>query len=128
MTVFPETQNLSDAGCNEFIYSSDNEASYGEFLKHITEIIESDCRAFIVDGEIFWNSYSNMTYLQAINEDIVRSHLIENAHSLFCKINKSEENIYLEIYMFPYDSAFLITVLHDAINKSYKVVIPKEFC
>lgn len=125
MTVLPNTPAFS--GCKNFIYACNIDASYADFLKDTTEIIESDCRAFIVDGEIFWNSYSNKTYLQTINEDIVRSHLIQNAHSLFCQINRSNKNVKIQIYMFPYDSAYCIWVSYDALDKTYTISVPKEF-
>ena len=118
----------------EFVYSCSETGSnnYNDFLKHITEIIESDCRAFIVDGEVFWNSYLTYKrykpYLQQINEDIVRSHLIKNAHSLFSKINRSKNNVEIEISMFPYESSYTILVTYDALNQTYKISVPNEFC
>ena len=118
----------------EFVYSCSEIGSnnYNDFLKHITEIIESDCRTFIVDGEVFWNSYLTYKrykpYLQQINEDIVRSHLIKNAHSLFSKINRSKNNVEIEISMFPYESSYTILVTYDALNQTYKISVPKECC
>ena len=122
---------MTESDMKEFIYSCSEFGSnnYNDFLKHITEIIESDCRAFIVDGEVFWNSYRKYkTYVQRINEDIVRSHLIKNAHSLFCEINRSENDVNIEIHMFPYESSFTILVSYDALNKRYKITLPKDFC
>ena len=122
---------MTESDIKEFVYScTETEPNnYNDFLKHITEIIESDCRTFIVDGEVFWNFYPKYkTYLQQINEDIVRSHLIENAHSLFSKINSSENDVNIEIHMFPYESSFTILVCYDALNQTYKISVPKEYC
>ena len=122
---------MTESDIKEFVYSCSETGSnnYNDFLKHITEIIESDCRAFIVDGEVFWNSYLiYKTYLQQINEDIVRSHLIENVHSFFSKINRSENHVEIEIRMFPYESSYTILVTYDALQKSYKISVPNEFC
>ena len=125
---------MTESDIKEFVYSCSETGSnnYNDFLKHITEIIESDCRAFIVDGEVFWNSYLTYKrykpYLQQINEDIVRSHLIKNAHSLFSKINRSKNNVEIEISMFPYESSYTILVRYDAVEKRYKISVPKEYC
>ena len=125
---------MTESDIKEFVYSCSEIGSnnYNDFLKHITEIIESDCRTFIVDGEVFWNSYLTYKrykpYLQQINEDIVRSHLIKNAHSLFSKINRSKNNVEIEISMFPYESSYTILVTYDALNQTYKISVPNEFC
>ena len=125
---------MTESDIKEFVYSCSEIGSnnYNDFLKHITEIIESDCRTFIVDGEVFWNSYLTYKrykpYLQQINEDIVRSHLIKNAHSLFSKINRSKNNVEIEISMFPYESSYTILVTYDALNQTYKISVPKEYC
>ena len=125
---------MTESDIKEFVYSCSEIGSnnYNDFLKHITEIIESDCRTFIVDGEVFWNSYLTYKrykpYLQQINEDIVRSNLIKNAHSLFSKINRSKNNVEIEISMFPYESSYTILVTYDALNQTYKISVPNEFC
>ena len=125
---------MTESDIKEFVYSCSETGSnnYNDFLKHITEIIESDCRAFIVDGEVFWNSYLTYKrykpYLQQINEDIVRSHLIKNPHSFFCMINRSENDVEIVIHMFPYESSYTILVTYDALNQTYKISVPKECC
>ena len=125
---------MTESDIKEFVYSCSEIGSnnYNDFLKHITEIIESDCRTFIVVGVVFWNSYLTYKrykpYLQQINEDIVRSHLIKNAHSLFSKINRSKNNVEIEISMFPYESSYTILVTYDALNQTYKISVPKECC
>ena len=121
---------MTESDIKEFVYSCEETGSnnYYDFLEHITEIIEADCRAFIVDGEVFWNSYIQYkSYLQQINEDY-RRHLIKNAHSFFCRINRSKNDVNIEICMFPAESSFTILVNYDAVEKRYKISVPKEFC
>lgn len=130
----PRIKKLEDADYECYVYYKDNDGSYNEFLKHVTKIISSDARAFVVNDEIFWNSYPEKSYLQTINEDIVRSHLIENPHSLFCQINRSEENVDIQIcmfphktYNFPFDCAWIIEVTYNAPDHTYRLRVPKEY-
>ena len=125
--LLPRIKKLEDADYQCYVYYKDNDGSYKDFLKHVRQIISSDARAFVVNDEIFWNSYPEKSYLQTINEDIVRSHLLETPHSsLFCKINRSEESVDIQIYMFPFDCAWMIEVNYNALDHTYRILVPIE--
>ena len=88
---------------NDDIKSTYNMNDLYEMIK---EYVGADCWAMTVNDEILWNSYNenSMTFKDLILESSIRSIVIDNPHTLFCKIFHRRTPAKIVIYMFGSDS------------------------
>ena len=82
---------------------------YIDLVKFISEIVGSDCWAFVVNGEVIFNGYVEQTFVDKLTDTIYKDKIIENPRSILMHINREDKDTTIEIYMF--------------VNHPYKYVI-----
>ena len=71
----------------------------------VKELIDADCHAVVMDGEIIYNTYQEMSHREHILEHMIREQLVNDVHRhLFSPLFRKNRNFLIEIYMFRNDS------------------------
>ncbi len=97
-----------------------SEKDYAALSKLIKEYVGADCWAFVVNGEIIFNSYiEKKTYKDKLVERGLRNQIIDNPHAtILVEINRKDENVSIEIYMFG-THPFMLQITYDAEEQTY---------
>lgn len=114
-------ENLGEEdGVMESYFLEDNN-EYKEFLYVVKDFIESDCHAVVLDGEVVYNAYKEMTYRENILENIVRDQIATNVHRLLISpAVRKNKDFDIEIYMFKTNS-FKLVVHYDSDQKQFRL-------
>ena len=87
-------------GIKEF-YDIHIDTNYIDLMEAVKEYIEADCHAVVMDDEVVYNIYNQLSYRQRILEYTVRSQLIEDPHRhLFSPLLRQNRDFRVEIFMF----------------------------
>jgi hypothetical protein len=81
-------------------YSVDCKDSYTEFCEKFLSYVSADCHAISVDDEIVYNSYETKSIRESLQDDMIRSMIIDSPHSLFVKMLRENKNARVIVYMF----------------------------
>jgi hypothetical protein len=73
---------------------------YIDLVKFISEIVGSDCWAFVVNDEVIFNGYVEQTFVDKLTDTIYKDKIIENPRSILMHINREDKDTTIEIYMF----------------------------
>jgi hypothetical protein len=87
-----------------------NKEDYKLLNTILSDLIESDCHAVTVDNEIVYNGFDieNMSFIDSINEKLIRNRLISNIHSsLLIKIHRNKNDCIIRIFMFSEQTWFV---------------------
>lgn len=75
-----------------------------EMEKVIKDFIEGDCHAVVMDGEVLFNTYRDLSHRERITEYTIREQLCNDTHRhLFAPLLRQNRDFRIEVYMFRYD-------------------------
>ena len=104
----------------EKFYELDKDESYNEVLLNVSEFVNGDCHAIVLDGEIIYNIYNEeLSYREKINEDIVRQKIADQPHRhLFCQVLRKNKDFTVEIFMFK-ENPWKLVIRFDLDNSQF---------
>lgn len=96
----------------------EKEDGYHAFLEVVKEMINGSCRAVVLDEEVIFNTYGEMTYRESILEYIIREKIAEEPHRhLICPLFRKNKDFSLEIYCCDWK----LLVQYDHVEKVFKL-------
>lgn len=81
-------------------YYIDDEKHYADFQEEIQTYVGADCHAITFDDEILYNSYTEKSIRERLEDDLIRDKIISNPHALFVNLFKKGANAKVVLYMF----------------------------
>lgn len=91
-------------------------------LEHeVSETIEADCHAVVMNGEVVYNMYQELTYRERILEYVIREQLSEDTHRhLFVPLLRKRQSFTIELYMFQ-ENPWKIVIEYDISSKEFQI-------
>ena len=115
-----------DASCfSTEKYSAKDQESYKNFLDKVSEYIEGDCWALLVDREVIFNGYKEQTVRQQLEDHIMRDKIVESPHLLFVEMFIKKKDTCVVIYMHGADFKWMV-INYSAATESMDVKYLKD--
>lgn len=93
-----------------------DDLQYTEFQEVFTGYVSGDCHAITYDDEIIYNSYKDLSIKEHIQEDIIRSNIIDDPHaSIFVHLFRKNKRARVILYMFGENPWFMACYYNDNI-------------
>lgn len=99
----------------------DFKTEYISLIDAVKEYIEADCHAVVLDGEVLYNIYQNLSYRESVLEYTIREQLMNDPHRhLFAPLFRQQKDFTIEIFMFERDS-WKIVIQFDHQTEKFSV-------